>query len=305
MRNLSGVSSPGTTSRAAVAVLAAAALSGAPAAAHAADPAPVPVNPAAKAQLMKTKSFSLAIGAELTSRERARLKRRDLVIVDGEFATKSQIRSLQSKGATVLGYLSVGSVESWRSWYPQLKPYRLGPVPGWPGERFADLTQQGARDALTQGIAPPLLAKGFDGLFLDNLDLVEAVPAQLDATVQTVAELSSMVHSRGGVLMAQNTDSRLARLLPYLDAWNREDPTGTYDFEKKKYVRTDVPGRRLARRTIKQVKAAGLLVTTTDYFASQHAPGARRAVRIACKQGAVPFIGEITLSKVARKPTRC
>lgn len=123
--------------------------------------------------------------------------------------------------------------------------------------------------------------------------------------METVGRLSATVREAGGVLMAQNTDGQLSRFLPYLDGWNREDPTGTYDFETKKYVRTDAVGRQLARKTIRDVKAAGLLVTTTDYFASANAAGARRAVRIACEQGAVSFIGEINLAKVAKKPERC
>lgn len=282
-----------------------AALLWAPAGARAADPSPVASPAVAKAELLGAKTFSLAIGADLTKRDLARLKARDVVVIDGELVKRSQVKALQVRGVIVLGYLSVGSAESWRGWFPLLKDHRLGPVPGWPGERFTNLTKPEARAALTDKIAPQLLAKGIDGLFLDNLDVAEAVPAQLDATVQTLGQLSALARGRGKLVMAQNTDSRITRMLPYLDAWNREDPTGTYDFTRKKYVPTDATGRRIARQTIRQVRAAGLLVTTTDYFASANAPGARRAARIACELGAVPFIGEITLSRVAAKPERC
>lgn len=147
-------------------MLAATSLAVLPGSAVAAAPAPVATATAAKAQLLKTRSFSFAIGANLTKTNVIRLGKRDLVIVDGETARRSQIKAMQAKGAVVLGYLSVGSVESWRGWYSQLKPYRLAPLAGWPGERYTDLSKPGAREALAGKIAPQLLAKALTACFL-------------------------------------------------------------------------------------------------------------------------------------------
>ena len=80
---------------------------------------------------------------------------------------------------------------------------------------------------------------------------------------------------------------------------------GTYDFDREQYVATDAAGRRSARTAIKLVRAAGLLVTSTDYFASPTSKAAVRAVRIACQAGAVPFVGDIDLRTVTAKPPRC
>lgn len=264
-----------------------------------AAPAPAPE------RLRAARSFSFALGARLTAQNVARLSHRDLVVVDGEEATAGQVRRLRARGAVVLGYLSVGSVESWRSWFPELRDHRLEPLGDWDGERYADTSSPALRDALADRIAPSLLAKGFDGLFLDNVDMVEDHAPQAEGMYELVTRLSTRVRGAGGVLMAQNGDGIIARYLPLLDAWNREDPTGTYDFVHDRYVLTDRAGRQLARATLRAVKAAGLVTTTTDYFASPAAAGAPRAVRIACSVGAIPTVADIALRQVPKRPTRC
>ncbi len=262
--------------------------------------------PSIRQQLLKdARTFAPALGADLTRANVARLARRDLVVVDGELTTAREVKKLKAHGALVLAYLSVGSVESWRSWFPLLEDYRLEELGDWEGEAYADVSQAGARDALADQIAPDLLKKGFDGLFLDNVDMVEEHAAQQPGMVDLVTRLSTRVHAAGGVLMAQNGDTVIDPFVPLLDAWNREDPTGTYDFAKKKYVPTDAAGRRLARATIKRLVGAGLVVTTIDYFGSPSSPHARRAIRISCQSGALPFIGDIALKRIPKTAARC
>jgi uncharacterized protein (TIGR01370 family) len=251
------------------------------------------------------RTFSFALGAPRTSKNLARLAQRDLIVVDGEEVTPAQVAALRSRGTVVLGYLSVGSVETWRSWFAELRDYRLEPLGDWDGERYADTAQPALRDALADRIAPQLLAKGLDGLFLDNVDMIEEHAAQADGMVELVTRLSARAHAAGGVLMAQNGDAIIDRFVPALDGWNREDPTGTYDFDRKRYVLTDAEGRRSARATLRRLHAAGLVTTTADYFASPRAYGARQAVRLACQVGAIPSIGDIGLRRVARRPARC
>lgn len=268
-------------------------------------PAAASAAPTTKQRLQAAKTFAPALGVKLTATNVKRLAARDLVVVDGDDVTSGQVQRLRAKGAVVLAYLSVGSVESWRSWFPKLENYRLEELGDWDGERYTDVSKSEARDALADEIAPAILAKGFDGLFLDNVDMVEDHPAQQPGMVDLVGRISTRVRAEGHVLMAQNGDVSIDPFVPLLDAWNREDPTGTYDFARKRYQPTDEAGRRLARATIKKLRAAGLLVTTTDYFGSPTSAPAKRAIRIACKAGAVPFVGEITLAKIPAKAARC
>ena len=53
-------------------------------------------------------------------------------------------------------------------------------------------------------MAPNILRKGFDGLFLDNVDMIGDHPRQRRGMHRLVAALGRMVHRRDGYLFAQN-----------------------------------------------------------------------------------------------------
>ena len=106
-------------------------------------------------------------------------------------------------------------------------------------------------------IAPGILGKGFDGLFLDNVDMVETRnhAAQRDGMRKLVLALAELAHADGRLLFAQNGAWAFASsgLLDAIDGWNREDVTWTYDFDRRRYVRqrpgeTRVGARRAERR---------------------------------------------------------
>ena len=117
-----------------------------------------------------------------------------------------EVAALRDGGTTVLGYLSVGTIEKWRAWYPRLKRYRLGAWQDWKDEWFADVSQAGCAASCASGSRREMLAKGFDGLFLDNVDMVEARRHRASATGmrELVLALSSLAHSDGRLLFAQN-----------------------------------------------------------------------------------------------------
>ncbi|MFT4035422.1 MAG: endo alpha-1,4 polygalactosaminidase [Patulibacter sp.] len=259
----------------------------------------------AKARLGAAKSFTMALGATLTTSKIARLATRDLVVVDGDDTSAKQVAGLQRRDAVVLGYLSVGTVEAWRSWFSLLRNDRLEALGDWNGERYANVSSAALRDALADQIAPQLLAKGFDGLLLGNVEMVEDHAAQADGMLELVTRIAARVHAAGGVLMAQNGDTIITPYLPLLDGWNREDASGTYDASSGKYVATGADARRAARATLAAVRAAGVITTTTDYFASPSSKAARRAIRISCAAGAIPTISNAALSAVPKQPARC
>ena len=121
-------------------------------------------------------SFAFAIGNRTLDGNAADLTERyedfDLVIVDGQAST-GKVDAIQAGGATVLGYLSVGTIEKYRPWYDQLKRYRLSAWQDWKDEWFADTSKAGYRRKVVRIAEDEILSAGFDGLFLDNVDMVE------------------------------------------------------------------------------------------------------------------------------------
>jgi uncharacterized protein (TIGR01370 family) len=189
----------------------------------------------------------------------------DLVVADGEEATPAQIAALHAQGKVVLAYLSVGTIEKWRSWYPQLRRYRLGAWQDWKDEWFAKARAKRYRRVITRKVAPPILDKGFDGLFLDNTDMIETHRKQSKGMRGLVGALSALVDSRGALLFAQNGYEVIGPILSHLDGWNREDVSWTYDFDHRRYARQKPREIAAALDELRSLASAGLLVTATDY----------------------------------------
>lgn len=260
--------------------------------------------PSAAARELPATSFAFAIGngnlsggpAEVA----ARLGGFDLVVVDGELATADEVAALRADGTTVLAYLSVGTIEKWRSWFAELKRYRLGAWRDWEDEWFADVSRASLRRKLTGRIAPSILAKGFDGLFLDNVDMIEtrSHAAQRPGMRKLVLSLADLAHGQDRLLFTQNGAWGLRKLglLDAIDGWNREDVTWTYDFHHRRYVRNRPGPRRAALRELADLHARGLITTATDYTPAGNRAAVRDSVADACSVGALPYVGDIGLT---------
>ena len=256
-----------------------------------------------ESRLERVNSFAFAIGeGTLRGDYVRRLEPFDLVVVDGVEARRSQVKALRDRGKIVLAYLSVGTIERYRSWYRAARPYRLGLWGDW-GEWYADTSKAGFRRLIARRVAPRMLRKGFDGLFLDNVDMIGDHRRQRRGMHRLVAALGRLVHRRGGFLFAQNGEGVIGPMLRHLDGWNREDVTSTYDFEKKRYERVPPADHRAALRALRRIGGRGKLVTATDYVKRGDSQTAAAAARSACGAGALPYASDIDLKRVPRKAT--
>jgi cysteinyl-tRNA synthetase len=98
--------------------------------------------------------------------------------------TDAEIQALRAGGQNqVISYLDVGSCETYREYYAKAPAGHasckssgaLTTVysPDYPDEWWADLSNVAYRDLLVNYVAPRLAARGIDGFFLDNLEVVE------------------------------------------------------------------------------------------------------------------------------------
>jgi len=269
-------------------------------------------------------SFAFAIGNGTLAGDAAevgeRYARFDLVVVDGEEARPAEIAAIQAEGASVLAYLSVGTIEGWRGWYDRLKRYRLQAWQDWKDEWYADTARAGLRRKLVRIADEELLAKGFDGLFLDNVDMVEVRRhrAQREGMGKLVARLDEVAEARGALLFAQNgargvlrgyPGQGVAPLIAHLDGWNREDVTWTYDFDRRRYEPNPAGDRDDALAELGQVAAAGLVTSATDYVNLGNASLAAEceSAANAASVDALSYVADIGLTQkaVAANPPDC
>ena len=260
---------------------------------------------AAPPRLAAVRSWAFAIGSgDLAGDIRARYAPFDLVVLDGEEATAAQVGALRAHGTIVLAYLDIGTIEPGRSWFPLAKPYRLDFWPDW-GEWYANVDAPPYRTLIARRVAPELLAKGFDGLFLDNLDMTETHSVQTPGMLALVRSLARLVHAHGRYLFSQNGEDVIGPTLPLLDGWNREDVSGTFDFAAKRYVAVPPADSAAARAALRRMRARGLLTLATDYVSLGNRAATRRAIAAACAAGALPFVTNIDLTRIPRNAQRC
>lgn len=250
-------------------------------------------------------SFALALGVDpLDAAALDRLGRYDLVVIDGA-SSAEKVAALHRRGARVLGYLSVGTVEPYRPWYGQARRegWLLDRWPDW-DEWYVDVRAAEFRDVMVAEGKRQVSKAGFDGLFLDNTDMVAEHQPQAKAMVTLVAALDKML-GPDHLLFAQNGDTTVGAIADHLDGWNREDVSFTYDFDRESYQPVSAADARSARKTLRQLAANGLIVTTTDYTKAGDRSAAAKAVQAACSAGALPFVSNIDLSRIPNQPARC
>lgn len=91
--------------------------------------------------------------------------------------TIAQIASLKNNGQNrVISYLNIGSCETYRSyWNKCVATGALTTVysPEYPDEKWANLGNVAYQNLILDTVAPALAARGVDGFFLDNMEVVE------------------------------------------------------------------------------------------------------------------------------------
>lgn len=250
-------------------------------------------------------SFALALGIDADDPDaRAPLDGYDLVVVDGGETSAETVAALQDQGATVLAYLSVGTVEPGRDWFTEAQDegWLLDHWDDW-DEWYANVAEPGLRSLLLDE-ARSELDKGFDGLFLDNTDMVQAHPDQRDGMVQLVTDLDELLGA-DRLLYAQNGDPVEARIVDHLDGWNREDVSTTYDFDTESYAPVSAEDHDAALAQLEDVHDRGLVATATDYSDGSDPDADQEARDAACAVGALAFTSDIGLTRVASSPETC
>ena len=133
-----------------------------------------------------------------------------IVAIEPEDYTLTEIKALKKPGTKLLAYLSAGSVSDERSYYKTLKPYQLKRLDDWPHERYIDLRRSAVRE-WCQKQAKMFKGAGFDGWWLDNLDVYEEYKstAMFNAIVLTLQAIKAV----GGYVMINGGSAFLTDLL--------------------------------------------------------------------------------------------
>lgn len=259
---------------------------------------PPPARSSRLAALRRVRRWAPLIGAHTLPA----LDRPDLIVVDGlpdasgdDAAARRRLAAARTTGALVIAYLSVGTVEDWRPYAPEVAPeWTFGPVAGWPGERYVDARAAGWQRIVARAAAG-LQALGFDGLYLDNLDVAEDRPQTKDALVALVEGIGAA--AADVLLIAQNGLATVDRLP--VDAISREDTWSRYD--DGRYGPSPPRETAAILAGLRRQRARGLVVLTLDYTQPGD-PQAEEIVRRARAEGFVPAVSVLALDRAPHAP---
>ncbi|MFL0094212.1 endo alpha-1,4 polygalactosaminidase [Tenacibaculum maritimum] len=221
------------------------------------------------------------------------------VILEEAHYTKEEVSEIKKKNDNVLCYISLGEVHQYVSFYKEAKKYTLqGKNTTW-NSYYLDLEQKPLQHILLQNIQEKL-RKGFDGLFLDNIDNYGPYGKQKHLQKKLVEFLATIKNNFPTIYLMQNAGLPLVEYThPYVNSVAIESVITNYDFQHKEYK---FRKRRERKRIIKalqkieyEYKIPFLLIEYTNNKRKY-----RKIKRKLKRHNWNLFIGQIDLQ---RKPT--
>lgn len=182
------------------------------------------------------KKFLVYYGQKISSEN---LKNVDIAILDPDSIDP---RPLKNGRTRFYGYMSVGEAEEYRFYWPLVsgKKIILEANPDWPGAHLVDIRSPEWQNILVNRLIPQILDKGYDGLFLDTID----VPIMLEredpkkygnsakALVNLVRTIKQKYPKTG--IIPNNGLEVLDQIAPFVDGILVEDLYTRHDFATKK-----------------------------------------------------------------------
>lgn len=201
--------------------------------AGAADVDPVPDRASRQAALQAAETFAVVLSRRAEADDVAGVP---LVILDPDPYELDEIAAFRERGVLTLGYVNVGEVEDYRAFAPRVdEAWVLGENPRWPGHRFVDARQEGWRRLVVDEVAPRVVARQFDGLFLDMADVAApgVFPETQEGMVALIRSLreaypTHLLVMNRGLFLLDEVGEEIDGLLVE-GVWTRHDPaSGAY-----------------------------------------------------------------------------
>ncbi len=158
------------------------------------------------------------------------------VILEASHYTVGEVAVLKQYNRNVLCYISLGEVNEYTSFYKQAKPFVLsGKNEIW-NSYYLNLAQKPLQDILLNDIKEKISIKGFDGLFLDNIDNYGMYGKQKHLKEHLISFLKNIKSEHSGIYLMQNAGLDLIKITNNLvDSIAIESIITSYSFEKNKY----------------------------------------------------------------------
>lgn len=176
-----------------------------------------------------------------------------LVIIESQHYGADDIATLKLHNDKVLGYISLTEVNKTSSSYDDLAPCTVGKNEHW-NSCYIDISNTKVQNILLS-VIEKIINKGFDGLFLDNIDNTGPW-GKLTSSKNDLVNFVKKIRSRYKKLfLMQNSGLFLAQEIKNtVDAILVESVLTAYDFEQEKYALRDDLSKKNMLQAIAEAK---------------------------------------------------
>lgn len=200
------------------------------------------------------------------------------IVIDAQEFGEEQISDWKEEGHTVLSYLDVGSIETYRSYYSRFENIALDAYENWPDEYWIDVSDDSWQEYVI-GLGQSLKEKGVDGFFIDNTDVYYHYPSQ--ETYEGLIHILSGLRQYSDRVIINGGDVFVTKLIQegktdLISGVNQETVfSQIVNYEKDVFGRQDDENRSYYQDYLSRCAQAELdvylLEYTTDYSVGQSA----------------------------------
>lgn len=232
-----------------------------------------------------------------------------LLVLDSKY--HPPLQPLKEKDRILLGYISLGEVESHRKHYSQVQHLLGQENPHWPGSYYVDVRNPEWSKLVIEELIPEILLKGFDGIFMDTLDnpiyQEEEHPETFKGMTQAAAHLIQTIrmHYPKIKIMMNRAYALLPQVGKEIDMVLGECVYADYNFETKTYQKVEkdqyqqqVQWLKEAKKTFPQLK-----IYTLDYWSPQDKKGLKEIYQVQKEHGFLPYVATIELDTLIPEPS--
>ncbi|MBP0967752.1 MAG: endo alpha-1,4 polygalactosaminidase [Oscillospiraceae bacterium] len=213
-------------------------------------------------------SYGVFLGIE--PEDISRTLKYDTIVIDAQYYTPEQIAELHKSGHTVFSYINIGSVEDFRPYYNDYVSYTIGDYENWDEERWVDVSQTVWQDFILKKLAPEILAKGVDGLFVDNADVyyfkqTKEIFNGVADILKGLQAMDTYVSINGGDTFVMDYIEKGGKFSDVADAVNQETVFSKIEWEKESFSRNDDEERAYFQEYVETVAANGGDIYLLEY----------------------------------------
>ena len=211
--------------------------------------------------------YGVFLNADASSLEQ--LKKYDLIVIDAQYFTKSDIELLHQNGTRVYTYLNIGSIENFREYYTAYEKLTIGRYEHWDEEKWVDVADPDWQKFIEQ-LSQELFEKGVDGFFIDNCDVYYYAPREsifegLTAILQNIMTFDKAVIINGGDTYVTEYRERYGDINHIMTGVNQESVWSAIDFDKGTFYEQTRETRDYYCKYLEACKADGMDIYLLEY----------------------------------------